>query len=134
LTYDYADGGPSDIEILGAKARGATPQAAVQTLTGNEFPDAQPAYQLPDALIGYQTAYGEALDVQPASADGSTGTEQVVVLAAVHSGFLIIVQVDGSLLPTVTASSKYFDGHPSPAGTNLAYFDGDFIVNRIGFP
>jgi hypothetical protein len=134
LTYDYTVGGPSDIEILGTKARGATPQTAVQTLAGNEFPDAQPAYQLPDALIGYQPAYGEALDAQPASADGSTGTDQIVVLAAVHNGFLIIVQVDGSLLPTVTATSKYFDGHPSPAGTNLAYFDGDFIVNRIGFP
>jgi hypothetical protein len=44
------------------------------------------------------------------------------------------VQVEGSLLPTVTANSMYFDGHPSPAGTNLAYFDGDFIINRIGFP
>jgi hypothetical protein len=134
LTYDYTHGGPSDIEILGTKASDATPQSAVEAFAGNEFPDAQPAYQLPDPLIGYRPGYGEALDVQPASANGSTGTDQVVVAAAVHDGFVIIVQVEGSLLPTVTPRSMYFNGHPSPAGTNLAYFDGDFIINRIGFP
>jgi hypothetical protein len=134
LTYDYTNGGPSHIEILGTKASGATPQTAVEQFAGNEFPGAQAVYQLTDPFIGYQPGYGEAFDVQPASAAGSTGTDQVVVAAAVHNGFVIIVQVEGSLLPTVTANSMYFDGHPSPAGTNLAYFDGDFIINRIGFP
>ena len=134
MTYDYSNGGPSDIEILGTKASGAMPQTAVEQFAGNEFPGAQAVYQLPDPLIGYQPGYGEVFDVQPASGDGSTCTDQVVVAAAVHNGFVIIVQVEGSLLPTVTANSMYFDGYPSPAGTNLAYFDGDFIVNGIGFP
>jgi hypothetical protein len=72
--------------------------------------------------------------VQPASAIGSTGTDQVVVAAAVHKGFVIVVQVEGALMRTVTSKSPYFDGHPSPARTNMAYGAGDFIVNRIGFP
>jgi hypothetical protein len=41
---------------------------------------------------------------------------------------------DGTLLPTVTSSSPFFNGHPSPAGVNMAYGVGDFIVNRIKFP
>jgi RNA polymerase subunit RPABC4/transcription elongation factor Spt4 len=134
LTYDYTNGGPSYIEILGTAAQGVTPQTAVEQFAAHEFPDTQPAYEMPNPLIGYQPAFGEAFNVQPASADGSTGTDQVVVAAAVRDGFVIVVQVDGALLPTVTSNSQYFNGHPSPAGTNMAYFAGDFIVNRIGFP
>jgi hypothetical protein len=134
LTYNYTEGGPSSIEVLGAKAQGATPQSAVGSFVSQEFPDARPVYELPNPLVGYQPGFGDAFNVQPASVDGSTGTDQVVVTAAVHDGFLIVVQVDGALLPTVTPNSKFFNGHPSPAGTNMAYFAGDFIVNRIAFP
>jgi hypothetical protein len=135
LTYDYDNGGPSSIEILGTSAGGDTPQQAVESFAGQEFPNTQPVYQLPNPLIGYQAAYGVAFNVQPASSDGSTGTDQVVVAAAVHDGFVIVVQAVGSLLPPVTPSdTDYWDGHPSPAGLNMSYYAGDFILNRIGFP
>jgi hypothetical protein len=134
LTYDYVNGGPSSIEVLGTKAKGVTAQTAVNQFTSQEFADTDLSYQLPNPLIGYRPGFGEAFNVQPASTDGSTGTDQVVVTAAVHSGFVIIVQVDGALLPRVTAKSPFYDGHPSPAGTNMAYGAGDFIVNGIDFP
>jgi hypothetical protein len=134
LNYDYVNGGASYIEVLGTTAQGLTGQTAVEQWASQEFGDTQPAYILPNPLIGYQPAYGAAFDVQPASTDGSTGTDQVVVAAAVHDGFVIVVQVEGTLLPTVTSNSPYFNDHPSPAGTNLAYFSGDFIMNRITFP
>jgi hypothetical protein len=133
LTYDYVDGGASSLEIVGGTTA-ATPQTAVQRAVANAFPDTSPSYLLPDPLIGYQTGYGAAYQVQPASADGSTRTDQVVVAAAVKNGFAIIVLEDGTLLPTVTSSSPFFNGHPSPAGVNMAYGVGDFIVNRITFP
>jgi hypothetical protein len=135
LTYDYNLGGPSYIEILGGPAGSNTAQSEVASFAASEFPSStQPAYELPDPLIGYQAAFGAAFDVQPASSDGSTATHQVVVTAAVSDGFLIVVQVDGLLLPPVTPSSKFWNGHPSPAGTNMAFAFGDLIDNRIGFP
>lgn len=106
----------------------------VAALGTNEFPDTQPSYELPGSVIGYQPGFGAAYSVQPASADGSTRTDQVVVVAAVKNGFSLIVLEDGALLSTVTSSSPLFNGHPSPAGVNMAYGVGDFIVNRIGFP
>jgi hypothetical protein len=135
LTYGYDNGGPSSIEILGTSAGGATPQTAVESFAGQEFPNTQPVYELPDPLIGYQAAYGVAFNVQPASSDGSTATDQVVVAAAVHDGFVIVVQGVGTLLPPVTPSdTDYWNGHSSPAGLNMSYYAGDFILNRIGFP
>jgi hypothetical protein len=57
------------------------------------------------------------------------------VAATSYNGFGIIVVAYGSLLPTVTASSDWFNGHPSPANLNLAYFFGaDSLVNSIVFP
>jgi hypothetical protein len=137
LTYDFkkAYGGTSSIDIEGAPADGATAETEVSTVASDEFPGTGAAYELPDMLIGYQPGYGAAFDVQPASADGSTATDQVVLAAAVDDRFVITVEVVGTLLPSVgPSSSAFWDGHPSPAGTNLAYFVGDFIVNRIVFP
>jgi RNA polymerase subunit RPABC4/transcription elongation factor Spt4 len=134
LTYDYVRGGESSIEVAGGSADGATAETAVDDVAANQFPDTQPTYALPDPLIGYQPGYGAAFKVQPASADGSTQTDQVVVAAAVKDDFAIIVLEEGALLPTVTSSSPFFNGHPSPAGLTMAYAAGDFIVNRIGFP
>jgi hypothetical protein len=134
LTYDYVDGGVSSLDVAGGSADGATAETAVQSVAANEFPDTQPTYELPGPLIGYQPGFGAAYSVQPASADGSTQSDQVVVVAAVKNGFAIIVLEEGALLPRVTSSSPFFNGHPSPAGVNMAYGVGDFIVNRIGFP
>ena len=134
LTYDYVDGGASSLDVVGGSAHGATAESAVASVAANEFPDSEPAYELPDPWIGYQPGYGAAYDVQPASANGSTQTDQVVVAAAVKNGFAIVVLEEGALLPTVTSRSSFFNGHPSPAGVNMAYGFGDFIVNRIDFP
>jgi hypothetical protein len=134
LTYDYNNGGESSLEVVGGPADGATAETAVESVANQEFPDTQPTYELPDPLIGYQPGFGAAFSVQPASADGSTQTDQVVVAAAIKNNFSIIVLEEGALLPTVTTSSPFYDGHPSPAGVNMAYGVGDFIVNRIGFP
>jgi hypothetical protein len=134
LTYSYVDAGASSLDIVGGSARGATAQSTVERVVANGFPDTEPTYVLPDPLIGYQPGYGAAYQVQPASTDGSTKTDQVVVAAATKNGFTIVVLEDGTLLPTVTSSSPFFNGHPSPAGVNMAYGVGDFIVNRIKFP
>jgi RsiW-degrading membrane proteinase PrsW (M82 family) len=134
LTYDYVNGGASSLDVVGGPAQGATSETAVQSVAASNFPDTQPTYELPDPWVGYQPAYGAAYSVQPASADGSTQTDQVVVIASVKDGFAIVVLEEGALLPRVTANSMYFNGHPSPARVNMAYGFGDFIVNRIRFP
>jgi hypothetical protein len=134
VTYDFNQGGVSSIEVLGAGANGATAESAVAGIANQEFPDVQPTYELPNPLIGYQPGFGAAFNVQPASSDGSTSTDQVVVAAGVQNGFVILVQVVGTLLPTVDSKSPFFNGHASPAGVNLSYAVGDFIVDRIGFP
>jgi hypothetical protein len=134
LTYDYSNGGQSSLEVVGGTADGETPETAVADVANTDFPGVQPTYELPNPLIGYQPAFGAGRLHTEGSADGSTQTDQVVVSAAIKDNFGILVLEEGSLLPTVGSNSPYYNGHPSPAGVNMAYGIGDFIVNRIRFP
>jgi hypothetical protein len=134
LTYSFKSG-TAYLDVFGGSENGTSPEAEVQSFVSRNLPSAQPVYQLPDPLIGYHPAFGEAFDVQPASSDGTTQTARVLVAATAYNGFGIIVVAYGSLLPTVTAKSDWFNGHPSPVNLNLAYFFGaDALVNSIVFP
>ena len=94
----------------------------------------QLAYQVPDMLIGYQPAYGVAINVESTDSFGSTTTDRLFVAAAVRNGFLIEVAVEGPLLAKVTSTSPYWNGHPSPADSPMAYNGADAIVNSVLFP
>lgn len=134
LTY-YFNGGTAYLIVEGGPAKGTSPESAVADYINQYFPNAQPVYQLPDPLIGYHPAFGEAFDVQPASTSGSTQTIRLIVCAAAYNGFGILVIADGNLLPTVTSKSNIFNGHPSPANLILAYFYGtDSLMDSITFP
>jgi len=134
LTY-YFNSGTAYLIVLGGPAKQTSPESAVADYINQYFPSAQPVYQLPDPLIGYRPAFGEAFNVQPASSSGSTQTVRLIVSAAAYNGFGIIVIAEGNLLPTVTSKSNNFNGHPSPANLTLAYFGGtDALMDSITFP
>ena len=106
----------------------------MEGVANQEFPGLQPTYELPNPLIGYEPAFGAAFSVQPASADGSTQTDQGRVAGSGegqlrhHRPRRRIVASDGRL------QLALLQRPPVPAGVNMAYGVGDFIVNRIRFP
>ena len=138
LSYDYTNGGVSSIEIQGDAPAGQQRRRPWRASPGSgAFPGcAARRYQLPDPLIGYPARLRRGIRRAAGQCEwkhghrpGGRGGRR-----ARDDGFVIIVEVEGSLLPTVNANSPYFDGHSSPPGTNMAYFAGDFIVNRNRFP
>ena len=117
LTYDYVDGGASSLEVAGGSAqKGPRRRRRWRTLP----PASSPTPSRPTSCLirgsATKPAYGAAYDVQPASADGSTQTDQVVVVAAVKNGFAIIVLEEGALLPTVTSQLAVLQRPPLPGG------------------
>lgn len=135
LTYSFpsSDGGSGQLIVLGAPADNTTPQAMISAMINSIAPGAQPVYQLPGALIGYQLGVGEAFNYQPVSSNGSASTDRVIVMAGINNGFGIWVVAAGALLPNVTPSGSLWNGHPSPANVNVAYI-ADETVNSITFP
>jgi hypothetical protein len=135
LSYDFENGGPSSMAIVGAPTNGATAETSVSSIASQEFGDTSATYIVPGMLIGYHPGFGAAYTIQRASADGSTATYQVVLASAVQHNFVITIQIVGTqVTPPTSPTSPFWNGHASPAGTNLAYAFGDFVVNRIGFP
>jgi hypothetical protein len=133
LTWDLFNGQQTTLQVIGQPAGSTSAQGLVQTIANQIAPGAQPVYVLPGAMVGYVPGYGEGLNVQNASSDGSTATVRVIVMAAVHNGLGVAVVAVGSLLPPVTPASKFWDGHPSPANVAAAYL-ADPVINRITFP
>jgi len=135
LSYDFESGGPSSMDVVGTPSDGATAETDVSAIASQEFGDTSATYIVPGMLIGYHPGSGAAFTVQPASADGSTATYQVVLASAVQHDFVITIQIVGTqITPPTSPTAPFWNGHASPAGTNFAYAFGDFIVNRIGFP
>lgn len=135
LTYPFSSsgGGTGQLTVIGSPAADTTPQAIVQNVVNQIAPGAQPVYQLPGALVGYQLGVGEAYDVQPVSSAGSTQTVRLIVMAAIKNNFGIAVIAEGQLLSDVGPQSIFWNGHSSPANLNVAYM-GDETVNSIKFP
>jgi hypothetical protein len=136
LTYSFIPqaGGVAVFDVLGGPADGITPQVGLANLVASKFPNSRTAYFLPDPLVGYEPAYGLALDDEPATSDGSTQVYRILLATSQVNGFAIVVLTYGALLNPVTPSSPLFDGHPSPANLNMAYLGGDAIMNSIRFP
>jgi len=135
LSYSFpsSDGGTGQLIVLGAPATDTTAQAMVTAMINSIAPGAQPVYQLPGALIGYQLGVGEAFNYQPVSSSGAASNDRIIVMAGIKDGFGIWVVAVGALLPNVTPSSSFWNGHPSPANLNVA-FVADETVNSITFP
>jgi hypothetical protein len=134
LSYDFKASGVSRVLVAGGPVTSITPETAVNDFIRHDWPNAQLAYQVPDMLIGYQPAYGVAINVESTDSFGSTTTDRLFVAAAVRNGFLIEVAVEGPLLAKVTSTSPYWNGHPSPADSPMAYNGADAIVNSVLFP
>jgi len=129
-----ADGGPSYLEVKGG-AWSSDAVTLVEDYVNNNFPGATGAYVIPGAWVGFTPGFGVALNYVPNSSSSSTQTDRVMVLGAVQQGFAILVVAAGPLLPPVSNSNYWWDGHPSPADLSAAYIaDQNDIVNSISFP
>jgi hypothetical protein len=135
LNYSFNTVGNGFLDVFGFPAGSSSDESLVQNLISQNFPNAQAVYQMPNPLIGYHPAFGEAFNIAPASSDGTTQTSRALVAAATYNGFAIVVITLGPLLPIVNTASQFYNAHPSPANVYMAYFYGtDSLLNSIQFP
>lgn len=100
----------------------------VEKLVQANFPIAQPVYEIPDPLIGYHPAFGEAFNITSTSSDGT------LVASCVCNGFAVDAVALGPLLPIVNDKSQFFNAHHLPANTYIVYFYGtDSLLDSVVF-
>lgn len=120
--------GKSGAVLLGVPAGNRTPRQIAQSVIQQVYPDAEIAYQIPNAMVGYQSGYGEIDDVYPQNPFGTSTHVRALVMVAVKDGLALIAAADG---PYVEFTQDIIS-HPS--GANLAIADAiGYFVNSFSW-
>jgi hypothetical protein len=123
------DGG--DVEFFGLRGIGATTaQQVVATLVKQNVSTAQLVYEVPDAMVGYQSGYGGVYQFNGISADGKTVDDRLFVAAAVRGGNAAVVWAWGPYDPNF--ASKGLLLHPSFIDLDIALVL-DPMINSINW-
>jgi hypothetical protein len=113
--------GDSTAWLFGQPAESSTPRQIAQDLIQSNWPGATLAYQIPNAMVGYQAGYGEIDDYSPVGSFGTSDHLRVLVMVAEKQGLALIALAKGPYTPLTDAS------HPTGAGLKIAEALGYFV-------
>jgi len=119
---DVSDGGT--MRLFSRPADGKTPKEIADQLVRNAFPDARTAYEIPNAMVGYQPGYGEVADWYPQNANGNYSRTRLLVLVAVRNDLALIAAASGPYHPF---GPNFGSGKPSGVGLELALDMGQYV-------
>lgn len=122
LELTAGDGGV--LRLFGQPAEGRTAEEITKQVIAEHYPDAAFAYEIPNALVGYQLGYGEVADVFPAASVGDDSRSRVLVMVAVKNDYALIAAGAG---PFREFSPEFGSGHPSGANFMLALDMGKYV-------
>jgi hypothetical protein len=127
VTMDFTGGDGGTLRLFGQAAADRSPQQIADALIKDTFPDATTAYQIPNAMVGYQPGYGEFADVFPQGSSSDYVRQRIVVLVAEKNGTALIAAANG---PFRQFGPDFGPGPPSAANLQLA-LDMDQYVNSF---
>jgi hypothetical protein len=107
------------LRLFGEPARGREARQVVDQILARQFPKAGIAYELPNAMVGYQPGYGVVATVQQPGSD-----TRMVVIAAVKNDLALVTLATG---PFHRFSPNFGPGPPSAAGVEIAIDMGKYV-------
>ncbi|TMS55240.1 zinc ribbon domain-containing protein [Mycobacterium sp. DBP42] len=116
------DGGT--MRLLGRRADGRSSDEIANSFVEQSFPHAQLAYEIPNAMVGYQSGYGLVADYWPQGAMSSLVRMRVIVLVAVKGDVALIADAVG---PYRESRPGPGSTKPSGAGLELAKDLGRYV-------
>ena len=125
--FTGGDGGT--LKLWGQPAGGKSAREVAEAFLTERYPDARTAYEIPNAMVGYQYGYGEVADIWPQDGDASYRHLRVVILVAVKHDLALIA---GAIGPYREFGPTFGPGRPSGANLELA-MDLDKYVNSFAW-
>lgn len=123
VTARLTAGGGGVMRLFSEPAKGRVARRVVEDLVRQEYPGATVAYQLPNAMVGYQVGYGEVANFQPPGL--ATRFEmRLIVMAAVKNDLALIAVAEG---PFRQFTQDFGPGPPSPANLEIAMDMGKYV-------
>ncbi len=124
VTADLLAGDGGTMRLFSQPADGRTPQQIANQLVRSTFPDTKIAYEIPNAMVGYQPGYGLVADCWPQGSNASYSRMRVVVMVAVKNGLALVA---GAVGPYHAFGPDFGSGKPSAANLQLALDMGKYV-------
>ena len=124
ITADLLVGDRGTMRLFSQPAQGRTPEQIAKQLVKETFPDNKMAYEIPNAMVGYQPGYGLAADCWPQGSNASYTRMRVVVMVAVKNDLALVA---GAVGPYHAFGPDFGSGKPSAANLQLALDMGKYV-------
>lgn len=124
VALKFNGGDTGTMELFGTPADGKTAKEIVDYLIDQKFPDATTAYEIPNAMVGYEPGYGVVVDVYPNDARSAFARTRLLVMASVKYDYALLAAAIG---PYHEFTREFGPGHPSGANLQLAMDMGKYV-------
>jgi hypothetical protein len=121
-TFTGGDGGV--MQLFSEPANGRSARDIVQAAVRKAYPDGQFAYEIPNAMVGYQPGYGEVVDDWPQSTSAAYSRVRILVMGAVKNDVALVAFATG---PYRAFGPDSGPGVPSGANLQLAQDMGKYV-------
>lgn len=121
-TLTAGDGGV--MQLFSEPARGRSARQVAGAILKRTYPDAKVAYEIPNAIVGYQPGYGEVADDLPQSATASYSRLRILVMTAVKNDLALVAFATG---PYHAFGPDFGPGPPSGANLEIAGDMGKYV-------
>ena len=123
ITAEWTAGDGGTLRLFSQPAAGRDSEQIARELLEDGFPDAQMAYRLPNATVGYHPGYGEVADYQPLGS-AAAARMRVIIIVAVKNDLALIAAAKG---PFREFTPSFGPGPPSPANLQIAQDMGKYV-------
>ncbi|MCX2933485.1 hypothetical protein ORI20_24740 [Mycobacterium sp. CVI_P3] len=124
VTAKFTAGDTGIMQLFSEPARGRSAQVIARELLKQKFPDAKIAYEIPNAMVGYQSGYGEVADTWPQGTGNSYMRLRTVLLVAVKNDLALVA---GAVGPYHAFGPDFGPGLPSGANVQIAQDMGKYV-------
>ena len=124
VVAEFTGGEGGTLRLSSQPAAGRAARQIVDDLKAQHVPDGRVVYEIPNAMVGYQPGFGEAIDYYPQGSTSSYTRMRVLVLAAVKNDLALIASVVG---PYHQFGPDFGPGKPSGANVQLALDMGKYV-------
>ncbi|OBI84171.1 hypothetical protein, partial [Mycobacterium sp. E740] len=124
VTAELVGGDGGTLQLFSQAAGGRSARDIAKAVIGSTFPDTRTAYEIPNAMVGYHSGYGEVADCWPQGANSSYLRMRVVVLVAVKNDLALIAAAMG---PYHEFGPDFGFGKPSGANLQIALDMGKYV-------
>ena len=124
VTAVWTAGDGGTLRLFSQPAQGRDAEEIAAALMEDGFPEAEVAYELPNATVGYQNGFGAVADFRPLNASNSSEPLRVIIIVAVKNDLALVAAAQG---PFRQFTPSFGPGPPSPANLQIAQDMGKYV-------